>query len=71
MPRMTRLLLAIAILVTSGCAGRYVGPGSGTRDERLQQRQETKSTSTDPVDPRVASPQQQKEIDNSGIPAGK
>lgn len=68
---MTRLLPAIAILLAAGCAGRYVGPGSGTRDERLQQRSEAKAASTEPVDPRVTPPQMQREIDNSGIPAAR
>lgn len=64
-------LCGVILILAAGCAGRYVGPGSGARDEREQQREERKATSTAPVDPRVTAPQTQREIDNSGIPAGK
>lgn len=62
------LVCCCALLLAAGCSGRYVGPGSGTRDARLQQRELQKSESTAPVDPRVTGAQQQAEIDKSGIP---
>lgn len=71
MRSMIKLLCAVVLLVTVGCDERYVGPGSGTRDERVQQREEKKAASTDPVDQRMTSPQEQKAIDSSGLPVAK
>lgn len=55
------------LLLAAGCSGRYVGPGSGTRDERVEKREQQRIESTEPTEPQKAA-QTQREIDNSGIP---
>ncbi len=65
---MIRLICAFLLVGAAGCAGRYVGPGSGTRDERLQQREQQRAESTASEDQRVRPAQEQKAIDNSGLP---
>jgi hypothetical protein len=60
-------LMALFLACTAGCSGRYVGPGSGTRDARSQQRTQQHAESTERIDP-VASPQEQRAIDASGLP---
>ena len=64
---MIRLMCALLLVGVSGCSARYVGPGSGTRDERVKQRDEQKAESTEVVDP-VRPVPVQRAIDNSAIP---
>lgn len=65
---MTRTVCAILLIAAAGCAGRYVGPGSGTREERVQQRDQQRAESTAVEDPRAPSAQEQRAIDSSGLP---
>ncbi len=68
---MTRLICAILILGAAGCGSRYVGPGSGAREERVEQREEKKAESTAPVDPRVTPVQTQRSAEDSGLPVAR
>ncbi len=64
---MIRHICAILLIGAAGCSARYVGPGSGTRDERVLEREQRKAESTEVVDP-VRPVPVQKAIDNSAIP---